>query len=433
MAKINPFEPSSPVHPGMFVGRLEEVERIEECLVQTRAGRPANFMVIGERGIGKTSLLKYVRWVAEGSIPLNDTKLKFLVVETDIEKSTSQTALVRKIEMGLRRKLSEHEKLRETWGKVWQFLQRVEVGGTRIAAKETKKHEDTMAEEFSYALADIAGRICSRSRHEIDSQNDQDGLDGILIVFDEADNGPKELDLGAFLKLLTERLQRHGCNRVMFGLAGLLGLRKTLHSSHPSSLRIFQDIVLDRLCDSDVTTVIDRCMSKANEENSAITSIDEDAKRMLVLLSEGYPHFIQQFGFSAFAFDTDGTITNEDVLDGATGKNGAISYIGNHYYRIDFYEKIRKESYRQVLRIMAKYNSEWVSKAEIKKAFRGKEATLNSAIKALRDRNIIVSKEGERGKYRLGSRAFAMWIKYYTTDPREFSSLFSRAALAGDN
>lgn len=47
----------------MFAGRLGQVLALEEALKQTRAGRPKSFMVTGERGIGKTSLLQYFKWV----------------------------------------------------------------------------------------------------------------------------------------------------------------------------------------------------------------------------------------------------------------------------------------------------------------------------------------------------------------------------------
>ncbi|MFI5246951.1 MAG: ATP-binding protein [Nitrospirales bacterium] len=70
MARINPFAPNSPVAPGMFVGRLPQVDAFEEALLQTRAGRPKGFMLTGERGIGKTFLLQYFKLVAQGHIPI---------------------------------------------------------------------------------------------------------------------------------------------------------------------------------------------------------------------------------------------------------------------------------------------------------------------------------------------------------------------------
>jgi hypothetical protein len=64
----------------------------------------------------------------------------------------------------------------------------------------------------------------------------------------------------------------------------------------------------------------------------------------------------------------------------------------------------------------------WVTKQEIRKKFRGKITTLDNAITALRERKIILSKEGEKGVYRLQHKGFAFWIKMYTTDLSELES-----------
>ncbi len=67
------------------------------------------------------------------------------------------------------------------------------------------------------------------------------------------------------------------------------------------------------------------------------TTIDDDARSLLVEISEGYPHFIQQFGYCAFAADSDGVIDRTDALQGAFGKRGGLEVIGDRYYRDDFY------------------------------------------------------------------------------------------------
>jgi len=54
-----------------------------------------------------------------------------------------------------------------------------------------------------------------------------------------------------------------------------------------------------------------------------------------------------------------------------------------------------------------------VSKIKIKSKFKGKDSTLDNAPKALRDRHIIFSKEGEKGLCRLQHKGFAPWIKLY--------------------
>ena len=58
----------------------------------------------------------------------------------------------------------------------------------------------------------------------------------------------------------------------------------------------------------------------------------------------------------------------------------------------------------------------WISKSEIRDKFKGTDATLTNAIKALLTRHIILPKEGERGVYRL--QRFALWIKLKTAGSR---------------
>jgi hypothetical protein len=411
MAKINPFAPNSLVNPGMFVGRLKEVQRLETCLFQTQANQPTNFMITGERGIGKSSLLSYLRWEAEGTITSEDRNFKFLVVDTDIDVNTTQSGLLEKIRLGIDAALAKTEATRSFLKETWGFLQRVEVASVKLKPAEKHESEELLAERFSYTLAEISNRLTNLDSLFFGSQ-----YDGILILIDEADNASPNLGLGSFLKLLSERLQKRGCRRVVFGLAGLPPLRDVLFESHPSSLRLFDEVELGTLSNDEVGRVIDRCMAKANEINTETTAIADAAKALLIFLSEGYPHFIQQFGYSAFNKHTNNVITDDDVSNGAFSKGGALDLIGDRYYRNNFYNKIQSENYRKVLRIMANSGIEWVKKATIQKEFKGKDTILNNAIKVLIDRNIIIPKEGARGTYRLQQRGFAWWINLRATD-----------------
>jgi hypothetical protein len=372
-------------------------------------------MLTGERGIGKTSLLDYIKDVAVGLIDIEKEKVSFLVIETDVDQNTTQLGLVRKIELGLRRELGKTEKAKKWLSTAWEFLQRVEAGGVKLKEKG-EVDDDLLVEEFAYSLAETVKRVTEATGEDTFSAK----YDGLLIMIDEADNASPNLGLGSFTKMLLERVQRLDCEKVMIGLAGLPELRQVLLDSHPSSLRLFEEIPVSRLSNEEVKMVIDICIKRANSTNIEQTTIDEEATNLLVSLSEGYPHFIQQFGYCAFAADTDGKISMEDVGSSALGKRGGLEIIGDRYYRNDFYNKIQKDSYRQVLRIMAEKHDGWITKAEIKEKFEGKESTLDNAIQALRDRHIILSQEGQRGVYRLQHRGFALWIKLYTSDQIQF-------------
>lgn len=407
--KINPFRPNSPVPPGMFAGRGDLILTLQNALFQTRENNSANFMLTGERGIGKSSLLNYLKFIAEGDIDVNGNKFNFLVVEVDIEPTTTKYSLVKKIELALERKLGSSEKVKTFLKDTWGFISRFEAAGVKLNVSSDEDNAEILLDEFAYSLSETAKRITKEDKDFLSST-----YDGILLLIDEADNCSPLLDLGTFLKLFMERLQKNDCHNVMVGVAGLPNLHSILVESHPSSLRLFNQLIVDRLESEEVESVIDRCLKLAEEKNGVKTTIDEDAKRSLINASEGFPHFIQQYGYSVFQADVDDNISMNDVNEGLLGKNGAIEIIGERYYRNDFYSKIKSKPSREVLRIMSEKLNEWVKRSYIKGKFKGKDSTMDTAIKILCDKKIIVAKEGVRGVYRLQQKAFAVWIKYYT-------------------
>ncbi len=66
MPRYNPFRPGSIVTPGMFSGRYNELVAMERALFQTKNGNPLNFLIHGERGIGKSSVLSIYKWSHAG-------------------------------------------------------------------------------------------------------------------------------------------------------------------------------------------------------------------------------------------------------------------------------------------------------------------------------------------------------------------------------
>jgi len=87
--KFNPFRPGGIVTTGMFAGRYNEIVALEKVLHQTKNGNPLHFMVSGERGIGKSSLLYYLTILARGEINPLDMAFNFLVVSIELQPSTT--------------------------------------------------------------------------------------------------------------------------------------------------------------------------------------------------------------------------------------------------------------------------------------------------------------------------------------------------------
>jgi hypothetical protein len=131
---------------------------------------------------------------------------------------------------------------------------------------------------------------------------------------------------------------------------------------------------------------------------------------MLATLSEGYPHFVQQYAYSAFEEDKDNVISLPDLLTALVKENGALHQLGMRYFEAMYSREIYSDDYRTVLQVMAQNPTQYTSRQDIIKKSGLKTHTVNNALSAMRKRNIVVSKSGEKGQYRLPSRSFAAWI-----------------------
>jgi hypothetical protein len=161
--------------------------------------------------------------------------------------------------------------------------------------------------------------------------------------------------------------------------------------------------------------VIEKGLRDAKQKNGFEVTIADDAMEMISELSEGYPHFLQQFAYCAFAEDTDNVIDSNDVHQGAIRPDaGAIEQLGLKYFHELYFDQIGSDEYRAVLRAMSEQLDGWVTKANIRQKAKIKESTINNALTALKKRHIIIPKPGVAGVYRLPTKSFAVWIRAFS-------------------
>jgi hypothetical protein len=220
------------------------------------------------------------------------------------------------------------------------------------------------------------------------------------------------------LKNLTEALAAENCNNLLLVICGLPDVRDVLSGSHESSLRLFQEFDLNPLSKDEVRDVIEKGLEESEKNSGVKVSVESDAHDQIYNLSEGYPHFVQQIGFSVFEADVDGVITKADVDKGVFMEHGALELIGDRYYVKPFYKDITVDSQREILSIMARKWNDWVKRAEIKSKFSGGLTALNNGLRALREKGIIIPREGVKGEYRLQWASFAFWIKTHKKTER---------------
>jgi hypothetical protein len=169
--------------------------------------------------------------------------------------------------------------------------------------------------------------------------------------------------------------------------------------------------------------VIDRGLDEAADKNKFRTRITDEAKSFIATLAEGYPHFIQEFAHYAFDRDADDVIDNADALNGAYSENGALDQLGRKYFNDLFIDQIGSEDYRRVLHAMAESLDAFVSRPAIIERSKVKERIVDNALKALKERKIIIQNDRVRGEYRLPMKSFAVWIKARETVRAEDESM----------
>ena len=333
--------------------------------------------------------------MADGSIIWTQTKFSFLVVSFDLSITTDGFNLIERVGSEFKSAVARNNWLNASAKQAWDFISSWKAFGVEYKKEGTS--------EIS-KLDDLCSTIVTFLNKSGDT------VDGILILIDEADKAGDQINLAEFVKAFTEKLTRLRCERVCLGLAGLPTLTQKLRAGHESSLRIFESWTLDPIEHHECEQIIDRALHEASAKGDPVT-ISDEAKQSIVRLSEGYPHFVQQFGYCAFEADADSHITQKDVDKGAFAENGALDQLGKRFFSEMYFNKVSSEDYRKCLNAMANHGDEWVARSVITKEAGIKETQVNNALVALRGRNIILLNDQKKGEYRLPTRSFAAWIK----------------------
>jgi hypothetical protein len=399
----------------MFAGRIHELNTIDDSLSRLKEGNPTHLMIVGERGIGKSSLLLFTNMLASGKINWQqETPYEFIPIQFSIDRALEQIGFVKKVKNGLERYFQREEKILSLFQKSWEFLKKLEIAGSKINIMD--KADAQINDEFAYSLADTCKSIVEDNI--LAATGIKVKKEGIILLIDETDNASIGMDLGTLLKNLSETLQVEGCNNVLFILSGLPRIREVLKESHPSSLRLFEELELLPLYEKDIKDVYERGLAIVNQKAPIKYKYDPEALQWMITLSEGYPHFIQQIGFSTFDLNADQVITTETANRAIFGANGAIDLIGDRYYRDMYYEKIKEDSYRDILNIMADAPNAIVTRKYIKELFKGAEQSMDNGLRVLKDRNIILPILGKVGQYRFQWMGFSSWIKLFSQRER---------------
>ncbi|MGA7793277.1 MAG: ATP-binding protein [Candidatus Acidiferrales bacterium] len=383
----NPFTPNAPIDPRYFAGRLSEITKIQAALNQTRHGKTQHILLTGERGIGKTSLATYTRWIAEEPNETLETDFKFATAYYTVERDQSlvdvcrglTSKLLANIDKGIAQSCIEKLK-----GLKLHFAIHVPgIGELKVDPGETEEAQSRLYGDFEKAI--------EKAWDELKA-----AYNGILLIVDEIHNLRTFEGSGSFFKVVSEAWAVDGYRNAMFTVIGLPNVPVDISADDPSAPRVFSYVELTRLTTEESLSIIQKCLEDSGK------TIESDAARTVASWSGGFPYFLHQLGYDAFEADTDEIITTHDV------NNGLIKSLVQ-FERMFFgklYKSVEGKQKQKIVDELSQYFTSPRTATELTKKL--KIPNLHQYLKPLQKDGII---EKVNSRYRLSSQLLSIYVQ----------------------
>jgi GTPase SAR1 family protein len=325
----NPFAPGAGNQPPELAGRQPILDRAEYTLARAEAGRHAkSFMLIGLRGVGKTVLLNRILSMAL------DRNFRAILVEAHEDKDLPELLVppLRQLLLGLDRagRLSEAVKRSLRVLKSFATSVKIKYGDVEIGlgidpelgVGDSGDLESDLPEVF-IALGEAA-----KARSTV-----------VVLLIDELQY-LSENELSALIMAMHKISQRQ-LPVVLVG-AGLPQLVGSMGRSKSYAERLFDFPTVGALSRKDAATAIIEPIRSEGE------SIARPATDQIIDASQGYPYFIQTWGFEAWNTADKSPISRRDV---EASETAVLRNLDESFFRVRFDRLTPSE--KRYLRAMA--------------------------------------------------------------------------------
>ena len=395
--EFSPFRPGQPADIELFIGRSEQISRVRQLVTTAANNRFQIAFLTGDRGIGKTSLASFVRYL----------------VDRDEAAATAHVMLggVDEVDKFVRNTLESIVK--DTVGKPWYgnvtevFSERVEsvgVFGVSIRLRFTQDEMREVTNSFPEALRKIQDSV---------SQN----RSALFIILDDIDTLAGIPEFANWLKSLVDviAISREPTN-VSILLVGLKETRDRLISLQPSLARAFDVIDIKPWSVDESAHFFDVYFASVDGE------VDPEGLRIMANMAGGLPVVAHEIGDAVYRCTSEYPVEFNDAISGTLT---AAENLGHKMLKPQVIEALRSEKYREILKILPEN--------PVVNTFRRSElierlppASVNAVdpfLRRMRDLGAIVpDTEGGRGFYRFTNPAHYLYFWQQSYSARNGSS-----------
>lgn len=388
----SPFTPGSPVPVELFVGRMSQLEEIIRFARQSTHNKPENIFLVGDRGIGKSSLASFLNHYA-------NTQLNLLGVHVFLGRSNSE------IDQAVRQVLDQLLKVSQGqswWEKLKQlFGNRItELGLFNITISFTASKSDLaeLVRNFPEVIEEIVNKI-------------KDTRDGLVIILDDINGLVERQEFARWYKSVVDTVAIKKLP-ILVMLIGTPEKWDQLARMEQSLMRIFRIIKIERLNDEEVKTFFEKSFSSVG------IKVNKDALTEMTKFSSGLPILMHEIGDAVFWLDQDDNISLRDAKDGIL--RAAIN-IGSKYLDPRVYRAIRSEAYKSILRKLGEeLNKIEFSRSQLSDKLNQQEKRVfDNFLRKMKQLGVIESDpDKQRGCYKFTNYIYPVYISLESAQSR---------------
>ncbi len=321
---LSPFRPGQPADIELFVGSSEQIARVTQLVRASAASRFQIAFLTGDRGIGKTSLASFARYL----------------VERDQTAATTHVMLggVNSLDGFVQRTLEQI--IKDNSDRPWYsnildiFGSRIQsVGrfGVSINLQFTPAEMYEVTNAFPEALRTIQSRL-------------DDNRPSLFVVLDDINALAELPEFANWLKSTVDAIGIHRTpTKVAVLLVGLEETRRSLISLQPSLARVFDVIDIRLWTQDEAEEFFSTYFTRANG------SVDPEALQFMATMTGGLPVVAHEIGDAVFRSTSKYPV---DSKAATLGVHIAASVVGHKYLQPQIVESLQSEQYREILRIL---------------------------------------------------------------------------------
>jgi len=381
----SPFHPGQPVPVDLFVGRRNEIDRINRAAKQVAYGKPQAVYIMGEYGIGKTSLARLIRVMAEAETGL----CGFHVMLG--EKNTLDGLVMATVEAILQSgavRQSTSSKIRDF---VSMYIGERTLFGMTLRLDKLKKDAPSIQQGFLPFLRSIYQTLSPRSK-------------GLILILDEINGIAGQPEFALFLKRLVDENAVSGAPvPLLLIVCGTQEKYGEIVKHHRPVERIFEIALIEAMTQEERSTFFDKAFQKVNMQ------VDQEAMNILCDFSGGLPRLMHLLGDAAFWIAEQSVIDKETAISAVAA---SAEEVGRKFVDQQVYKALRSKDYKNILKKLGRFDFDLeFKKSAIEKQLNEEEKKkFNTFLQRMKKLNVLVPGK-ERGEYKFRNR-LTRWYFY---------------------